>query len=127
MLPKRAFEMMLCLLSAVFFLIGVVFLASPGPAAAFYGVPSHDREALLYVRAVGLRDLALASYLLGLTLKGQHRALSIVLAGTILIPVGDILLLASAGGQAAHYLLHGASALCFAALALWSHRTGRAT
>ena len=126
MLPNRAFELMLWLLSAVFFLLGGFFVASPEPAAAFYGVPSHDRVALLYVRAVGVRDLALASYLLGLTLMGQWRALSIVLTGTILIPVGDLLLLSAAGGEAVHYLLHGASGLCFAALALWSLRNAGA-
>lgn len=122
----KPLRLVLYLLSGVFMVLGGFFLIDPQPAATFFGLRTSDPTALLYVRAVGLRDLALATYLLGLTLAGQHRALSVVLTGTILIPVGDILLLVASGnGQTAHYLLHGASLACFAALALWSRRAAR--
>jgi hypothetical protein len=110
-----------CLLSSVFLVLGGLFVAAPTPAAAFFGLPTHDAAALFYVRAIGFRDLALAIYLLGLALSGQRRALTIVLAGTLIIPIGDLALLASSGtARPIHYLLHGASLLCFAGLALWS-------
>jgi hypothetical protein len=117
-----------CLLSGVFLVLGALFIAAPAPAAAFYGLPSRDPAALFYVRAIGFRDLALATYLLGLTSAKQHQALAIVLAATILIPVGDVALLASSdAGRTIHYLLHGASLLCFAGLALWTRRVSPAS
>lgn len=108
------------LLSGVFLMLAGLFVAAPAAAAAFYGLPAHDRSALFYVRAIGFRDLALAAYLIGLTLAGQRHALAIVLTCTLIIPVGDLLLLVASGaGRPVHYLLHGASLLGFAGMALW--------
>lgn len=113
-------------LSAVFLLLGLLFVARPDLGAGIYGVQAHDPATIVYVRAVGFRDLALAAYLFGLAAAGQIRALTIVLAATIVIPVGDIaLLLRSGTGHAVHYMLHGASLFCFAAMALWSHGISR--
>lgn len=113
--------------ACVFLVLGGLFVAVPVRAAAFYGLPTSDPSAIFYVRAIGFRDLALAIYLLGLTLAGQHQALSIVLIGTLIIPMGDLLLLAASNaGRPTHYLLHGASLLCFAVLALWSRKITRA-
>lgn len=120
----RPFALTMMLLSAVFLMLGGLFVTMPAPAAAFYGLPAEEPAALFYVRVVGLRDLALAIYLLGLTLAGQRRALSIVLIGTLVIPMGDMLLLASSGtGRPVHYLLHGGSLLCFALLAIRNSRS----
>jgi hypothetical protein len=125
---RHAPALAVCLLSGVFLVLGALFITAPAPAAAFYGLPSRDPAALFYVRAIGFRDLALATYLLGLTLAKQHRALAIVLAATILIPVGDVALLASSdAGRPIHYLLHGASLLCFVGLALWTRRASPAS
>ena len=122
----RSMVLATCLLAGVFAALGALFVTKPALAAGFYGLPADDPTALLYVRAVGLRDLALAAYLLGLTLAGQRRALSIVFIGTLVIPIGDILLLASSdAGRTVHYLLHGASLLCFAGLALWTRQPMR--
>ena len=107
--------------SAVFLLLGALFLLAPEPAAAFYGFDVRTPSALFYVRAIGLRDAALALYLFGLAWAGLRRALMIVALGTLTIPLGDMLLLASSGaGEPVHYLLHGASLICFAVLAWWS-------
>jgi len=112
------------LLAALFFCLAVLFVLAPAPAAAFFGLATNEPSALTFVRAVGLRDLALASYLAGLTLAGDRRSLTILLAATVVIPVGDMLLLALAGaGTPAHFLLHAASLLCFAALAWWARRS----
>jgi hypothetical protein len=107
--------------SGLFLLLGAGFLLAPGPGAAFYGLETSSPSALFYVRAIGVRDAALALYLFGLAWAGLRRALMIVTLGTLIIPLGDILLLASSGsGKPGHYLLHAASLFCFAALAWWS-------
>ncbi|WP_267433444.1 DUF4267 domain-containing protein [Sphingomonas sp. GM_Shp_1] len=110
-------------LSVVFLLLGLFFLTMPQMGASFYGVPTRDVAATTFVRAIGLRDVALALYLLGLTLSARWRALTIVLTATLVIPVGDIALLMMSGtARPVHYLLHGASLLCFALLAIGSRR-----
>jgi hypothetical protein len=79
-----------------------------------------DGAALLYVRAIGLRDLALASYIAGLTVGRHRRALAILLTLTTMIPAGDLFLLGTMGsGSAVHYLLHSVSLAGFAGLAWW--------
>jgi hypothetical protein len=113
------------LLSGVFLLLGGLFVLAPGPGAALYGLDARADSALFYVRVVGVRDMALAIYLAGLAVAALQRALRVVALGTMVIPVGDMLLLAASGaGGPVHYLLHGASLLCFAGLA-WA--SGRAT
>ena len=121
-----ALPMMLTLLACVFAGLGVLFVLAPAPAARFYGIDAGSPSGLFYVRALGLRDLALAAYLLGLTVARQFRALSIVMFVTLVIPAGDILLLAVSGrAQPVHYLLHAASFLCFAGMAWWAGRSAR--
>jgi len=110
-------------LSGLFLLLGGLFVWMPGAGAAFYGLHVDAPSALFYVRAIGVRDAALALYLFGLAWARLRRALMIVALATVIIPLGDMLLLASSGaGTPVHYLLHGASLLCFAALAWWSSR-----
>lgn len=126
MVQRQPFALGVFLLSGVFLMLGSVFVAAPDVAATFYGVPADARSALFYVRAIGFRDLALAAYLVGLTLAGQRHALATVLTGTLIIPFGDLLLLAASGaGKPVHYLLHGGSLLCFAGMALWARRAAR--
>jgi hypothetical protein len=127
MVLKKPLALAVYLLSGVFLVLGGLFIAAPEVAAALYGLPSHDRSALFYVRAIGFRDIALGAYLAGLALAGRRQALAIVMACTLIIPIGDLLLLAFADtGEPLHYLLHSASLLCFAGLALWSSRAARA-
>lgn len=112
--------MTLLLTSAVFFLLGGLFLLAPVAGGMVYGLETHTTSALFYVRAIGLRDLAVASYILGLTVVGQRPALVILLALTTVIPAGDLLLLGLAGTAAVlNYVLHGISLVVFALLALW--------
>ena len=111
---------MTLLLSGVFLLVGGLFVLAPAAGAGFYGLDADAPSALFYVRAIGLRDAALALYLFGLAVAGLRRALAIVAFGTLIIPAGDILLLAASGaGKPVHYLLHAGSLLCFAGLACW--------
>lgn len=120
----KALPFTITLLACVFGALGVLFVFAQTPAGRFYGIDPGSSSGLFYVRAVGFRDLALASYLLGLTFARQFRALSIVMLSTLVIPVGDILLLAASGrGQPIHYLLHAASFLCFAGGGWWAGRS----
>jgi hypothetical protein len=122
--PAEPLRQAVLLLSAIFCGLAALFVFSPGTGAAIYGFPATTPESLFFVRAIGLRDLALAAYLAGLALGGSRRALTIVLALTVIIPSGDLFLLASAGaGGLVHYLLHGSSLLCFAGLSFWGWRS----
>lgn len=124
----KALPISVILLSFVFAGLGILFVSAPVPAARFYGIDAGSPAGLFYVRAVGFRDVALATYLFGLTLARQFRALSIMMFATLVIPVGDIFLLAASGGaQPIHYCLHAASLLCFAGMACWTRRSARST
>jgi hypothetical protein len=108
-------------LSAIFLLLGILFIAVPRWGAFLYGIPAPDGVAASYVRAIGFRDMALALYMAVLTLWSTPRALSLVLGLTVLIPVLDLALLLTVIGVSSpgHLALHGASGVCFAGLALW--------
>jgi hypothetical protein len=112
-------------LSAVFLLLGLLFIAAPRWGALLFGIPVSEGEAFSYVRAIGFRDVALALYIAALALWSTPRALSLVLGLTVLIPVLDLALLISVRGLSSpeHLALHGVSAVCFAGLALWIART----
>jgi len=111
-------------LSATFFLIGALFILAPRWGATLFGIPAPEDRGLAYVQAIGFRDLALALYIIGLALFSSRRALSTVLAFTVLIPVGDVGLVAAVTGLSSpgHLALHGVSAICFALLAVWVQR-----
>ncbi len=113
-------------MAGVFLLIAALFVAAPALGAAVFGIPAPDGAGLAYVRAVGLRDLALALYLLGLACFSSRRAVGIVLGATVVVPVGDVLLVLAREGVSSpgHLLLHGLSGACCAAVALWLLRPG---
>jgi hypothetical protein len=108
-------------MAGVFLVIAALFVAAPALGTAVFGIPAPDGAGLAYVRAVGLRDLALALYLLGLACFSSRRAIGIVLAATVVIPAGDMLLVLTREGLSSpgHLLLHGLSGACCAAVALW--------
>ena len=117
-------------MAAVFLLIAALFLAAPALGVAVFGIPAPDGAGLAYVRAVGLRDLALGLYLLGLARFSSRRAVGVVLGATVVIPAGDMLLVLARQGLSSpgHLLLHALSGGCCAAVALWLLRpeAGRA-
>lgn len=113
-------------LAGLFLLLGVFFLAAPGPGAALFGLPAPGAEALAWVRTVALRDLALGLYLAGLWRLGGRRGLGVVLAATVVIPLGDMLMVFLWHGGATPWLLpHAASALATAGLGGWLLRRPR--
>src|SRR5215204_4038125 len=96
-------------LSLIFLLIGGLFIVAPRWGATLFGIPAPEDRGLAYVQAIGFRDLALALYIIALTLFSTRRALGIVLGLTVLIPVCDVSLVATVTGLSSwgHLALHG--------------------
>ena len=73
-------------------LLGLVLIVSPRLGAAIFGIPT-EGTGLRYVAALGVRDIAFGLYIAALALFASRRAVGIVLALTVLIPMGDIAIL----------------------------------
>jgi hypothetical protein len=103
--------------------LGLVLIVSPRLGAAIFGIPA-EGTGLRYVAALGVRDLTFGLYVAALALFVSPRAVGIVLALTVLIPIGDIAILLAERGLSApgHLLLHGLSGLYMAGAALWTLR-----
>ncbi|NNM74804.1 DUF4267 domain-containing protein [Enterovirga aerilata] len=110
------------LLGLAFLLVGLCFVAAPRLGAVIFGIEAAEPAALAYVRAIGFRDLALALYIFGLAAAASRRALSLVLAASLVIPACDIALVLSVAGWSAmpQLLIHlaGAAALGLVSLGL---------
>jgi hypothetical protein len=105
-------------LCCLFMVLGLFFLAAPGLAADVFGLPRPDQRD--WVRAIGLRDVALALYIAALYRTGARRALSDLLLISVLMPVGDFILVALNTGLSAwpSLLLHAAGGIALAVTAL---------
>lgn len=103
--------------------LGLVFIAAPRVGATIFGLPAPEGEALAYLSVIGLRDLAFGGYTLGLLLRRDRGAVAVVLAVTLLIPLGDMAVLLAVRGMAAgwHLLPHALSGTAVA-VAAWLAR-----
>lgn len=108
-------------LGLVFALLAILFLVRPDLGGLLFGIAAEGGEARAYIRAVAIRDLALAFYLFALVGLASRRAVAVLLAVTVVIPLCDLALLVweTGGLTPVHALLHGASALVFAGLSTW--------
>jgi len=113
------------ILSLVFIGLGLLFLLAPLAGAALFGLAAPEGQGFGYLPAVGLRDLAFGLYLLILSLTATRRALGLILAATLVIPIGDLVIVSAARGSDAIFnlLLHGASAAVMAAGSIWLLRS----
>jgi len=119
-IEARALRWTLLAASLLFAGLGLLFFFGVDAAASLFGIPATRPESQSYVRAVGLRDLALAGYLALLTLYASAHAVLLVLLVTLIIPAGDLVLVGTADqGEAGQMVLHAASGLLFAGLAAW--------
>jgi hypothetical protein len=86
-----------------------------------FGLAAPEGEGFGYLPAIGLRDLAFGVYLLILSFTATLRILGLIFAATLVIPTGDLIVVASARGSGAilNLLLHGVSALVMAGASLW--------
>ena len=105
--------------------LGAVFIASPRAGAAVFGLPAPEGHGAAWIAVVGLRDLAFGGYVLALALFSTRHAVGLVLGTTVLIPLGDVLVLLAVRGFSSpgHLLLHLASAGLMAAAAAWLLRS----
>lgn len=103
-------------LSAGLLGLGLLFLARPRPAARLFGIPNQGGDS--FVRALGLRDLALAAGLATASL-GSRRALALTAGLAAMIPAGDMILVGSArrGRAKGSLVLHGLSLAALGAIA----------
>lgn len=108
-------------LSGVFVGLGGLFVLAPRLGAALFGLPAPEGASLGYLPVVGLRDLAFGLYLFALARLATRRAVAAVLAITVLIPAGDVAVVALERGWSSpgHLLLHGLSGATMAAGAAW--------
>ena len=117
-------------LSGVFVLLGLLFILAPRMGAALFGLPAPEGASLGYLPAIGLRDLAFGLYLFALARLATRRAVGTVLGITVLIPAGDVAILALERGWSSpgHLLLHAVSGAAMLAGAVWllsgTHRQG---
>lgn len=111
-------------LAGIFLAVGCIFVLRPDWGALIFGLPVRTAPAASYVRAIGLRDMALAFYIAALVLFSTRRAVALVLGCTTIIPIGDLMIVASWIGITSPWYLgiHGLSAVCFAALTVWTLR-----
>lgn len=108
-------------LSAVFVGIGFIFMFAPRAGAAIYGLAAPPETGPAYLIAIGLRDLAFGLYLFTLSRYASRRALGLILGITVLIPVGDVLIVSAQRGLEAwgHLLLHAGSGAVMAGASAW--------
>ena len=102
-----------------FVALGALFIAVPRAGAALFGLSPPEGEALLYLPAIGLRDVAFGLYLVGLALFSTRRATGIVLAVTVLIPLGDMALVAFGRGLSGYLVVHLISGLVVGGAGAW--------
>jgi hypothetical protein len=108
-------------LSGVFVLLGLLFVFAPRAGAALFGIAAPEGPGLPYVSAIGLRDLAFGAYLAALSRLSTRRAVGTVLGLTVLIPLGDVILVFLERGfeSPMHLLLHAGSGIVMAGGSLW--------
>src|SRR3712207_2523320 len=112
-------------LGVVFIGLGLLFLLAPHAGAALFGLPAPDGSGFGYLPAIGLRDLAFGLYILILSFTATRRILGLIFAATVVIPVGDVIIVAAERGSDAtlSLLLHGVSGAVMAGASLWLLRT----
>lgn len=103
--------------------LGLLLIILPEPASALFGIPVDGGQGPAYVRALGIRDIALCAYLLVLC-RLHPRATRVLLRATVLIPLGDLALVTAVSGASAigPLALHGLSGLVLLGLAAWPLR-----
>jgi hypothetical protein len=98
--------------------LGVGALVAPRPLARGYGIPAEDAVALSYVRATGVRDLALGMTLGALAFPESRALLATAVGASALVAATDYSLVTRMRpASLAAPLVHGAGTL--ALLGLW--------
>lgn len=101
-------------LGAAFVVLGIVAVARPRAAARGYGIAAEGPLSQSWAAAAGWRDAVAGAMILAVS------AIGAVVLAAVLIPVGDVLVLARARVRsAASYGPHAAAAAAMTTLGLW--------
>jgi hypothetical protein len=71
--------------------VGALGLVFPQPLARGFGIPAQDRDAIAFVRATSVRDVAIGAILLAAVLRGNRQMLSASLIAGVGISAADFL------------------------------------
>jgi hypothetical protein len=102
--------------------VGIAAIVAPQFSSSMFGIAAVNRPAWAYLRATGLRDIAIGSLLFAfIALRSGPRALGLALMILSLIPIGDAInVWMNAGAQNVSALaLHSVSAIAFFMIGFW--------
>ena len=98
--------------------VGALGVAFPVPLAQSVGVPLNDKSAVVFVRATGVRDLALGAVLLAASLRGAGGVLLVGIIACLAISIADFVNAFFGGDRVLHrqHVVHIGGAALFAAI-----------
>jgi hypothetical protein len=95
--------------------VGVAGVIAPKESAQGYGVACDNDDTAAYVRAAAVRDAALGLILLRASNRGGKKALRAALACATLLPLADMLIVASRTSEPKRLAVHAAGFMGIAA------------
>jgi Domain of unknown function (DUF4267) len=91
--------------------LGINFLLNPIGASTGFGIPIQDPIAFPYLWTKGLRDIFSGFVMLPFIFRGTRRAIATIFSISILVPVGDGLIILQHFGFAPPIYIHWGTAL----------------
>lgn len=98
--------------------VGALGVAFPAPLAQSFGMPLNDKATAVFVRATGVRDLALGAVLLAASLRGDGHVLLVAVIACLVISLADFANAFFGGDRVLHrqHVVHIGGAALFAAI-----------
>jgi hypothetical protein len=98
--------------------VGALGIAFPTPLAQSFGMPLHDRSAVVFVRATGVRDAAIGAIVLAASLRGAGDVLLVAVIACLFISFADFANAFFGGDRVLHrqHIVHIGGAALFAAI-----------
>jgi Domain of unknown function (DUF4267) len=98
--------------------VGALGVAFPAPLAHSFGMPLNDKSAVVFVRATGVRDLALGAVLLAASLRSSGDVLLVAVIACLVISLADFFNAFFGGDRVLHrqHAVHILGAALFAAI-----------
>lgn len=98
--------------------VGGLGVAFPTPLAQSFGMPLRDKAAVVFVRATGVRDLALGAVLLAASLRGAGDVLLVGVIACLVISLADFANAFFGADRVLHrqHVVHIGGAALFAAI-----------
>jgi hypothetical protein len=98
--------------------VGTLGIVLPGALAQSFGLPVDEQHALGFVRAAGVRDVALGAIVLTASLTAAVTVLFVAIAAGLLVSISDFVNAFYSGGRELHrqHLAHFGGAIVFAVI-----------